>query len=68
MKALVFDAGPIITLTMNNLLWLLEQLKSQFNGEFFICPAVRRELVDKPLQTKKYKFQMFFNKKLLTGC
>lgn len=57
MKSLVFDTGPIISMTMNNLLWLLEPLKSKFNGEFYITESVRRELVDRPLQTKKFKFE-----------
>ncbi|MFH1398574.1 MAG: hypothetical protein ABIG95_00500 [Candidatus Woesearchaeota archaeon] len=66
MKALVFDTGPIITLTMNNLLWLLEQLKYQFRGEFYISPAVRREVIDKPLTTKKFKFEALQVLKVLT--
>ncbi len=57
MKSLVFDAGPIITLSLNNLLWILEPLKTKFNGEFCISPEVRNELVDKPLKTRKYKFE-----------
>lgn len=57
MKSLVFDAGPIISMTMNNLLWLLEPLKTQFKGEFYITEAVKREIVDRPLNTKKYKFE-----------
>ncbi len=57
MKSLVFDTGPIISMTMNNLLWLLEPLKTNFNGEFYITEAVKRELVDRPLQTKKFKFE-----------
>ena len=56
MKSLVFDAGPIITLTMNNLLWLLNPLKNNFKGEFYLSAAVKEELIDRPLQTKKYKF------------
>lgn len=57
MKALIFDAGPIISLTTNNLLWLLEPLKKKFKGEFYLTEKVRKELVDKPLQTKKFKFE-----------
>ena len=57
MKSLVFDTGSIISLALNNLLWLLEPLKIQFDGGFIISPAVKQELVDKPLQTKKYKFE-----------
>ncbi|MFP4403201.1 MAG: hypothetical protein ACOC3X_03960 [Nanoarchaeota archaeon] len=56
-KAIIFDTGPIITLTLNNLLWILKPLKEKFNGEFIICPAVFYELIQKPLTTKKYKFE-----------
>ena len=57
MKSLVFDAGPIISMTMNNLLWLLDPLMSQFKGDFYITEAVKREVVDRPLKTKKFKFE-----------
>ena len=57
MKAIIFDAGPVISLTLNNLLWLLDPLKKQFRGEFYITPGVYNELVNKPLLTKKYKFE-----------
>ncbi len=57
MRAIVFDTGPIISLTLNNLLWLLEPLKEQFGGEFYITPAVYDELINRPLQTRKYKFE-----------
>jgi hypothetical protein len=56
-KALVFDTGPIISLTTSNLLWLLDYLKTNFRGKFYITPAVRRELVDHPIETKKFKFE-----------
>lgn len=57
MKSLIFDAGPIISLATNNLLWILEPLKKQFKGNFYITNAVRRELIDRPLETKKFKFE-----------
>lgn len=57
MKILVFDTGPIISLAMNNLLWLLEPLQKRFNGEFYIPELVKRELIDRPLQSKKFKFE-----------
>jgi len=59
MRFLVFDSGPIISLTTNNLLWLLEPLKRKFDGEFFITEGVRRELIDRPLSIKKFKFEAF---------
>ncbi len=57
MKLLIFDAGPVISLTTNNLLWLLNPLKQRFKGDFCITEAVKKELVDRPIQTKKFKFE-----------
>ena len=57
MKSIVFDAGPIISLTMNNLLWTLKELKEIYRGNFYITERVKNELVDKPLETKRYKFE-----------
>lgn len=57
MKAIVFDAGPIISLTTNNLLGLLTNLKEAYKGSFYITNSVRRELIERPLDTKKFKFE-----------
>jgi predicted nucleic acid-binding protein len=57
MKYIIFDAGPIISLTMNGLLPVLEKLKKEFNGEFILTPAVKKEVIDKPLKIKKYKLE-----------
>jgi hypothetical protein len=59
MKQLVFDSGPMISLTLNSLLWVLEPLKERFQGDFIVPPSVKEELVDKPLTTKKYKLEAF---------
>jgi len=65
MKSLIFDAGPVISMAMNNLLWVLEPLKKKFNGKFCITEAVRKELVDRPLETKKFKFEAIQVQKLI---
>ena len=57
MKSIVFDSGPIISLTTNNLLWLLESLKGKFKGDFIITEAVKKELIERPLETKRFKFE-----------
>lgn len=57
MKYLIFDAGPIISLTMNGMLPLIEKLKSVFDGEFILTPAVKHEVVDRPIKIKKYKLE-----------
>ena len=57
MKILFFDTGPLISITMNHILWVLQPLKKQFNGKFFITESVKKELVDKPLKTKRFKLE-----------
>ncbi len=57
MKKIVFDTGPIINLAINNLLWLLDELKKTCNVDFYITPVVYEELINKPLQTRKYKLE-----------
>ncbi len=57
MKTIVFDSGPIITLTLNNITWLLDSLDQVFEGKFIIPEDVKKELIDKPLSTKKFKFE-----------
>lgn len=57
MKSLIFDAGPIITFTTNNLLFLLDGLKQKFKGQFIVVGGVKRELIDKPLQTRRFKLE-----------
>ena len=57
MKSIFFDSGPVISLSTTNLLWILPPLKKQFNGSFFIASAVKRELIDIPFYSKKFKFE-----------
>ena len=57
MKVIVFDTGPIISLTTNNLLGLLSNLKERYKGSFYITNSIRRELIERPLETKKFKFE-----------
>ncbi len=57
MRSLVFDAGPVISLTMNNLLWLLDPLKKRFGGQFLVPEPVKQELVDRPLNIKRFEFE-----------
>jgi len=56
-KKLFFDAGPIISLVMSRLGWILPHLKKQFGGNFYITPAVRMELVERPLSVKRFEFE-----------
>lgn len=65
MKYLIFDAGPIISLTMNGLLPVLKKLKENFDGEFILTPVVKREVVDKPMKIKRFKLEAIRVKNLI---
>ncbi|HII15782.1 MAG TPA: hypothetical protein HA362_05725 [Nanoarchaeota archaeon] len=56
-RSMVFDTSTIISLASNNLLWILGELKKKFKGHFYISSAVRREVIDVPLQSKKFKLE-----------
>ncbi|MCH7850813.1 MAG: hypothetical protein IH845_04185 [Nanoarchaeota archaeon] len=57
MKYLIFDTGPIISLTMAGMLTTLEKLKGVFDGEFILTPSVKFEVIDRPSKIKKYKLE-----------
>lgn len=57
MSNLIFDTSSIISLATNNLLEVLEQLKKKFKGDFIISNAVKKEILDNPLMSKKYKLE-----------
>lgn len=57
MKYLIFDAGPIISITMNGMLPILEKLKSVFDGEFILTPQVKKEVFGNPIKIKKFKLE-----------
>ena len=57
MKSLVFDSSTIISLSLNNLLYLLPELKHRFNGQFFITESVKKEIIDNPIRSKKFKLE-----------
>src|SRR3989338_306442 len=65
-RALVFDAGPIISLVTSNLLSTLELLKEQYKGKFVLPESVKFELVDEPLQTKKFMFEAMQVQRLIS--
>ena len=56
MKALIFDSGTLINLSMNGLLDLLATMKKEFNGKFIITKEVKYEVVDRPIGV--YRFEL----------
>jgi len=65
MKKLFFDSGPIISLVISRLGWVLPLLKQQFGGTFYITPAVKHELVDRPLTVRRFEFEALEVMKLI---
>jgi hypothetical protein len=64
MKYIIFDSGPIINFAMNSLLPVLRKLKKEFNGEFLITKEVKQEIIDTPLNIKKYELEALQIKQL----
>lgn len=56
-KILIFDSGTLINFSMNGLLYTLEELKKTFKGKFIITPAVRHEVLDRPLKINRFKLE-----------
>ncbi len=66
-KCIAFDSGPLITLSLNNLLWLIPRLKEQYQGKFLISNSVKKELIDHPLtKTRRYVLEALNILKLIT--
>lgn len=55
MKILIFDSGPLINLAMNGLLYVLENLKKDFNGKFIITHPVKYEVFDRPVGIPRFE-------------
>lgn len=65
MKALIFDSGTLINLSMNGLLYILEKLKLNFKGKFFITDQVKYEVIDRPIGIQRYELGALSIKNLL---
>lgn len=57
MKAIILDSSSIISLALNNLLWILEPLKNKYGGEFYITESIRKEIIDRPFKIKRFKLE-----------
>ena len=66
-KYIIFDSGPIINFAMNGILPLLKKLKEEFSGEFLITKEVKQEIIDTPLNIKKYELEALQIKELFLG-
>jgi hypothetical protein len=67
-KAIIFDTGTLISLSMSCLISVLKELKKNFNGKFLITKNVEYEMMIRPMNIKKYKLgAMRLNKLLEEG-
>jgi hypothetical protein len=64
-KVIFFDAGPIISLVMSRLIWILPKLKEEYPGKFYITPAVKKELVERPMNIRRFEFEALQVTKLI---
>ncbi len=65
MKTLIFDSSSIISLALNNLLFMLPELKKLFSGRFVITEEVQKEVVDTPIHNKKFELGALMISKLI---
>ncbi len=65
MKALIFDSGTIINLSMNGLLSILESLKKSWSGKFLITQAVKKEIIDRPKEILRFELGALMIERLL---
>lgn len=56
-KILIFDAGPLISFAMNGLLPELRELKKVFPGKFIITKEVKYEIIDRPINIKRFELE-----------
>ena len=64
-KIIIFDASTLISLSMNGLFEEFKKLKSIFNGKFIITEYVKREIIDTPINIKKFELEALKIKQLL---
>jgi hypothetical protein len=65
MKALIFDSGTLINLSMNGLLELIEKLRQNFDGKFLITKEVKYEIVDRPIGIYRFELGAMMVQKLI---
>ena len=62
--AIIFDASTLISFSMNGLLDEVVKLKKIFKGKFLIPEDVKYEIIDRPLNVKRFELEALRLKKL----
>jgi len=55
MKRIILDTSTIITLSSNCLMWILKELRQKQGIDFAITNSVKKELVDNPINSKRWR-------------
>lgn len=50
---------------MSRMIWILPELKKKYGGKFYITPSVKRELVTRPMDIKRFEFEALQALKLI---
>lgn len=64
-RILIFDASTLITLSMNGLIDILEELKKNFSGKFIITKEVKYETFERPVKIKRFELSALRVKDLI---
>ena len=64
-NAIIFDSSTLISLSMNNLFEEIRGLKKIFREKFLITKEVKSEIIDKPLNIKRFELEAIRLKQLL---
>jgi len=63
--AIIFDASTLISFSMNGLFEEVKKLKESFEGKFLITKEVKYEVIDRPINVKRFELEALRIKKLL---
>jgi hypothetical protein len=64
-KVLIFDSSSLISLSLNGFFPELKELKKLFGGHFIIPEDVKKEVMDNPLNVKKFELEALRLKELM---
>lgn len=56
-KVIIFDAGSLISFSMNGLYDVLKKLKETFSGKFIITEEVKYEIIDRPMKIRRFELE-----------
>lgn len=64
-KVITFDSSTLINFAMNGMIQEFIELKKIFNGKFLITQEVKAEIIDRPMEIKRFELEALRLKGLL---